>query len=102
MAEAIFGSIDLTPRALFELAKGIGLDIENFDAALADARLDRQLDSTNDWVESGQLRGPPQIWIDGVPIVGLQTPSSLNAASNRVVARNAGKISRNHGGSPAD
>ncbi|MFM7058788.1 MAG: vitamin K epoxide reductase family protein [Planctomycetota bacterium] len=84
MADALFATDDRSPEALHKLAEQIGLDLEQFDADMVNPALDKQIDHTTRWVEAADHAGLPQIWIQNILLVGVQTPKSLQAALGRV------------------
>ena len=84
MADALFTANDLSPDALRKLAEQIGLDIEQFDTDMLDPALDEQIDATTRWVEEADHGGLPQIWMQNILLVGVQTPKSLEAALDRL------------------
>jgi predicted DsbA family dithiol-disulfide isomerase/uncharacterized membrane protein len=80
MADKLFTAADLSPPNLRKIAEAIGLDLEQYDAGLADSNLDEQLDQTLNWVKAADNGGLPQIWLDNILLVGVQTPESLRSA----------------------
>ncbi len=83
MADALFNADDLSPDALRTLGARVGLDMTDYEACQNDPELDEELEETAGWVEAAKVGGLPQVWIQGVLLVGVQTPESLKAAWER-------------------
>ena len=83
IADALFVSDDLSPDALQTLAEQAKLDVEEYHTCIADPAIDEQIEQTARWVEAADLGGLPQIWVQDVLLVGVQTSESLRAALRR-------------------
>jgi len=55
-----------------------------YDADLADPALERKLDEALSWVEHAGSGGLPQFRLEKIPLLGAQTPESLQAAMDRL------------------
>lgn len=87
MAEALFAAEDLSPASLHRMAEKIGILANDLDACFSDPTLDKQLDDSTRWVLAADHGGLPQIWVEDVLAVGLQTSESLDAALTRAAGK---------------
>jgi uncharacterized membrane protein/protein-disulfide isomerase len=87
MAETLFSSPTLLPKACEQIAAALGLNMASFRACVADPALDRQLDAEIDWVRDVSPRGLPVIWVQDRMLFGEQPIESLREALRRAEQR---------------
>ena len=87
MAETLFSSPTLLPKACEQMAAALGLNMASFRACVADPALDRQLDAEIDWVRNVSPRGLPVIWVQDRMLFGEQPIESLREAMRRAEQR---------------
>lgn len=78
----MFASENHSAAALRRLVVDAGLDTDEHERAQTDPALDAELDATLHWVLNTP-GGLPQIWVDRILLVGVQTEESLSAALSR-------------------
>ncbi|MBI1915815.1 MAG: thioredoxin domain-containing protein [Planctomycetes bacterium] len=83
MAQALFGSNDLSPEGCERIAAGLGLDLKRYRPCVTAATTDEAIDATSGWAPQSGLRGLPLVWIQDQALAGAQTPESLRAAFER-------------------
>jgi protein-disulfide isomerase len=87
VAVALFAAEDLTPAGCEKVARSLGLAMEKYRAAVADAATDAAIDARAAWVDQGKMPGLPVIWVQDQRLVGVQTADSLRAALGRAERR---------------
>jgi uncharacterized membrane protein/predicted DsbA family dithiol-disulfide isomerase len=80
MAEALFGSDDLSPASCARIASALGLSMSPFRACVADPAIDRRLDADIAWLQKACPRGLPAIWVQDQLLSGVQSPAALAAS----------------------
>ncbi|MDB5350094.1 MAG: hypothetical protein JWN86_1341 [Planctomycetota bacterium] len=85
MAHDLFTTNDLSPDGCEQLAKSLGLDMDEYRACLSDRSTDIEIEieKHSAWLDRGDLKGLPLIWVHDQMLVGLQTPEGLGAALRR-------------------
>jgi uncharacterized membrane protein/predicted DsbA family dithiol-disulfide isomerase len=84
MANVLFTTDNYSADNLRELARKVGLDLVRFDADWKDPVIDLEIASTRQWVHEQRLAGLPQVWVQGILLLGEQTPENLTAVARRV------------------
>lgn len=87
MAETLFSSPTLLPKACEQIAAALGLNMASFRACMADPALDRRLDAEIDWVRNASPRGLPVVWVQDRMLFGEQPIESLREAARRAEQR---------------
>jgi uncharacterized membrane protein len=90
MAAALFAAPGRHPQGCRDLAKSIGLDLEQYDKVVNDPATNAELEANLAWAKS-HAPGLPAIWAQGQRIFGVPSMNSLRAASQRAKSHSAGR-----------
>jgi uncharacterized membrane protein len=94
MAGALFEADDLSPAGCARIAARLGLDQKMYEACIADPATDPEIDAASAWVRGTGARGLPVIWVQDQMLVGVQTQTSLRAAFQRALRRQAAAMAK--------
>ena len=83
MAEALFGTDDLTPAGIARLAQALGLDAHAFESCLADPATRARVDRESSLLVPPELEGLPTTYIGGKRLLGVQSPETVTDALER-------------------
>jgi uncharacterized membrane protein len=83
MAAALWAAKERSPPTCERLAAKLGLNMESYNACVADPTTDREIDRRVEWLDEKTYPGLPVIWIENQELLGDQTFAALRAAWRR-------------------
>jgi predicted DsbA family dithiol-disulfide isomerase len=88
MAAVLWAAKERSPTTCERLAGNLGLNLDSYNAFVADPATDREIDHRIEWLDEKTCPGLPVIWIENQELAGAQTPAALQAAWRRAEGAN--------------